>query len=103
MAVRTLEWQNPFGVVETDGINIKKYDEKPIFRNQVNAGVYVLNPSTLTLIPKSEAIDMPALFKKLQEEDERLVAFPIHEQWLDVGQPKDLDYIRLRLDSESND
>jgi dTDP-glucose pyrophosphorylase len=103
MAVRTLEWQSPFGVVETDGVNIRKYEEKPIFRNQVNAGVYVLNPSILTLIPKSESIDMPVLFKKLQEEDRRLIAFPIHEQWLDVGQPKDLEYIRLRFESESKD
>jgi dTDP-glucose pyrophosphorylase len=103
MAVRTLEWQNPFGVVETDGINIKRYDEKPIFHNQINAGVYVLNPSALTLIPKSEAIDMPALFNILKEEDERLIAFPIHEQWLDIGQPKDLEYIRLRFESESKD
>ena len=30
MAVRTYEWQNPFGVVNIDGLDIISLEEKPI-------------------------------------------------------------------------
>ena len=90
MAVRSHEWQNPFGVVQTQGVEIISYDEKPTYRSNVNAGVYVLDPSLLRFIPKSQPFDMPALFEIAGKNFERTVAYPVHEQWLDVGRPKDL-------------
>ena len=90
MAVRSHEWQNPFGVVQTQGVEIISYVEKPTYRSTVNAGVYVLDPAVLKFIPKSEAFDMPSLFELAGKNSERTVAYPVHEQWLDVGRPKDL-------------
>jgi len=90
MAVRVHEWQNPFGVVQTQGIEITGYEEKPISRSHINAGVYVIDPSALGLLTKSAPCDMPTLFELLNAQDERIVAYPIHERWLDVGRPDDL-------------
>ena len=90
MAVRGYEWQNPFGVVETQGIEITGYEEKPISRSHINAGVYVIEPSALKLLAKAAPCDMPSLFELLQRKAERIVAYPIHEPWLDVGRPADL-------------
>jgi NDP-sugar pyrophosphorylase family protein len=90
MAVRSYEWQNPFGVVQVQGVEIIGYDEKPVYRSNVNAGVYVLNPSLLKLIPKSQPFDMPSLFEIAGINSERTVAYPVHEQWIDVGRPDDL-------------
>lgn len=90
MAVRSHEWQNPFGVVQIQGVEIISYDEKPTYRSNVNAGVYVLDPSLLRFIPKSQPFDMPSLFEIAGKNSERTVAYPVHEQWLDVGRPKDL-------------
>lgn len=90
MAVRSYEWQNPFGVVKVQGVEIIDYDEKPVYRSNVNAGVYVLNPSLLKLIPRSQPFDMPSLFEIAGKNSERTVAYPVHEQWLDVGRPDDL-------------
>ena len=90
MAVRSHEWQNPFGVVQIQGVEIISYDEKPTYRSNVNAGVYVLDPAVLKFIPKSEVFDMPSLFEIAGKNSERTVAYPVHEQWLDVGRPKDL-------------
>jgi dTDP-glucose pyrophosphorylase len=90
MAVRSHEWKNPFGVVQIQGVEIISYDEKPTYRSNVNAGVYVLNPSLLRFIPKSQPFDMPSLFEIAGKNSERTVAYPVHEQWLDVGRPKDL-------------
>ena len=89
MAVRLHEWQNSFGVVQTSGIDIIGYEEKPVSRSYINAGVYVINPSALSLMTSSEPCDMPTLFESIQEKEGRVIAYPVHEQWLDVGRPED--------------
>jgi len=33
---------------------------------------------------------MPTLFERLQAKIKRTVAYPMHEPWLDVGKPDDL-------------
>ena len=89
MAVHMYEWQHPFGVVHTEGVNIVGFEEKPIYRSHVNAGVYALNPSTLSLIPPNTHCDMPTLFESIQLEGDRAIVYPMHEPWLDVGRPAD--------------
>ena len=90
MAVRVHEWQNPFGVVQTNGLEIVGYEEKPISRSHINAGVYAIEPSALEFLNKAEVCDMPTLFERMQAQAQRVVAYPIHEHWLDVGRPIDL-------------
>ena len=90
MAVRVHEWQNPFGVVRTQGIEIIGYEEKPVSQNHINAGVYVIEPSAIRHLAKSVPCDMPTLFELLQKDQDKVIAYPIHEPWLDVGRPDDL-------------
>jgi len=90
MAVRVHEWQHPFGVVQTQGVDIVGFEEKPVARTHINAGVYVLEPEALSVLSAGEHCDMPTLFERLQEKAERTVAYPMHEPWLDVGRPDDL-------------
>ncbi len=94
MAVRVYEWQHPFGVVETDGIEITGFDEKPVIKNYINAGVYVLEPGCLGLLQKNQVCDMPELFERLKNAGKKVLAYPMHEPWLDVGRPEDLDKLR---------
>lgn len=89
MSVRQYEWQHPFGVVHTKGVDIVSFEEKPISRTHVNAGVYVLNPEALQVLAPAEACDMPTLFARLQEEQKRTIVYPMYEPWLDVGAPGD--------------
>lgn len=91
MAVRLHEWQHPFGVVEISGVEIVGFEEKPIARTHVNAGVYALNPSALDHLAEGQRCDMPNLFNALKEKGLRTVAYPMHEPWLDVGRPDDLE------------
>ena len=89
MAVRLHEWQNPFGVVRTNGIDFIDFEEKPIARSHINAGVYVLEPCSLEALSHNEHCDMPTLFSRLQERSARTIVYPIHEPWLDVGRKDD--------------
>ena len=90
MAVRVHEWQHPFGVVQTQGINIVGFEEKPVARSHINAGVYALDPDALNVLSADAHCDMPTLFARLQAQGKRTVAYPMHEPWLDVGRPADL-------------
>jgi len=99
MAVRTHEWQNPFGVVQTRGIEIISIEEKPIISSYINAGIYVLEPSILRLLDSNVRCDMPQLFEKLQVNNERVLAYPMHEPWLDIGRPEDLNIARSQQEN----
>lgn len=92
MAVRLHEWQHPFGVVQTAGIDIVGFEEKPVARSHINAGVYALAPDALSSLLAGAPCDMPALFERLQSKAMRTVAYPMHEPWLDVGRPDDLKF-----------
>ena len=85
MAVRVHEWQHPFGVVQIQGVEIVGFEEKPINRSHINAGVYALEPAALSVLAANTHCDMPTLFERLQAKAQRTVAYPMHEPWLDVG------------------
>jgi len=99
MAIKLQEWQNPYGVVKTEGLKIIGYEEKPVFQNYINAGVYVLEPSVIKLLRKNSKYDMPEVFTILQEMNEPVIAYPSHEQWTDLGRLEDL----VRLEEKSQD
>jgi NDP-sugar pyrophosphorylase family protein len=94
MAVQRYEWQHPFGVVETEGVEITGFEEKPIVRTYVNAGVYVLEPEALDALVPGERCDMPTLFGRMKARGGRTIVYPMHEPWLDVGRVEDLERAR---------
>ena len=98
MAVRLHEWQHPFGVVRTKGVDIVGFEEKPISRSHINAGVYVLAPEALEALAPSEHCDMPTLFSRLHEGGARTIVYPMHEPWIDAGDAEDLE--RAQADHE---
>ncbi len=91
MCLREYEYQIPYGVVETDGSIINSIVEKPIKKFFVNAGIYVLSPNVFEFIPKNEFFDMPTLFNNLIEKQKKVLSFPIHEYWLDIGRMSDFE------------
>jgi len=85
MCVREYDFQVPYGVVVVEGNQIQSIEEKPVHKFFVSAGIYMLSPQILDLIPNGEYYDMPTLFEKLIEKNHNTVSFPIHEYWLDIG------------------
>jgi len=93
MAIKKYELQNPYGVVNTKGLEIVSFEEKPIQISYVNAGIYAINPSALRYLQTNEPCDMPDFFQKLKNENHLISAYPIHETWADVGRPIDLSEV----------
>src|SRR5690606_39002460 len=83
--------QVPYGVVETDEHWIVSIKEKPVKRFFVNAGVYVLDNTTLQFIPRGQYFDMPDLFEVLGKEGHDTAVFPVREYWRDIGRRDDYD------------
>ena len=91
MCVREYDFQVPYGVVKLDRHRIASIEEKPIQRFFVNAGIYVLEPEILNLVPHDSYFDMPTLFEKLVEQKRETAVFPIREYWLDIGRMDDFE------------
>jgi NDP-sugar pyrophosphorylase family protein len=89
MAVRQHEIRNQFGVVQIKGLEIEGFEEKPIYRSHVNAGIYALNPAVLNYLEHKRYCDMPVLFDRIKKDSGRTIVYPMHELWLDIGRPED--------------
>lgn len=90
LCVREHELTVPFGVVRTNGSELVGFEEKPTYRHQVNAGIYVIDPELLPLLQPHQFTDMPSLLFSAQEAGHNVAVCPIHEYWLDVGRPESL-------------
>jgi len=80
----------PFGVVQTKDMELIEFEEKPSYHNLINAGLYVINPQLLPLLPLNQKTDMPTLLEIARQAGHRVSVCPIHEDWIDVGRPESL-------------
>jgi NDP-sugar pyrophosphorylase family protein len=91
VAVHTHEFQIPYGVVQINGLEIKSYEEKPIISNLINAGVYALEPDILDLIKEPKFRNMPEILDISKNINKKVIVYPLHESWIDIGRPVDLE------------
>ncbi len=80
-----------YGVVITnpDG-TINRFLEKPswgeVFSDQVNTGIYVIQPEVLELVPPAEVVDWSAdVFPKMLKNKLALFGHPAEGYWTDIG------------------
>ena len=91
VCVHEYETKIPFGVVGLDGTRVLSLTEKPVRRDFINSGVYVLNPGLLSFVPKNQMFNMTDLIEKTLLRGVKVSGFPIHEYWLDVGHPQSFE------------
>ena len=96
LAVHQHEFQVPYGVVETQDFGVTRITEKPVYSYLVTAGIYLIEPKVLRLMPSNQSYDMPDLISSAIEAGLRVVSFPVHEYWMDIGAPD--DYQQAQLD-----
>ena len=79
----------PYGVIEVDNDNVvKSIKEKPSIKSNVSAGIYILNPELINLIPKETFFDITSLFEILLANNKRIGIFQIDDYWMDIGSPE---------------
>ncbi len=83
-----------YGLVETDRDgNIQRFLEKPapdqITTNNINAGIYILEPDTFDRIPSEVAWSIErSYFPSLIERGETFVGYVYDGYWIDIGTPE---------------
>ena len=85
MCVRNYDFQIPYGVVKTNNMRVTAIDEKPKHQFFVNAGIYVLEPDILSMIPVDTYFEMPDLFRTLIEQERTRPCSPfVNTGWISV-------------------
>ncbi|MEW6593979.1 MAG: nucleotidyltransferase family protein [Thermodesulfobacteriota bacterium] len=100
ICVKEYCYEVPFGVIQTDNQRVTRLAEKPVHRFQINAGIYVLDPAALDMVPKNQLFHMTSLIQQLLNNDHPVFSFPVVEEWLDVGRPSDLEKAQCDYASE---
>ena len=88
----------PYGVVKITDHYITHLEEKPRQYFFINAGIYVLEPSVISEMPKYTYLDMTEFIKTLLQKKEKVAAFPVTEYWIDVG--NETDFIKSNNEFE---
>jgi dTDP-glucose pyrophosphorylase len=81
----------PYGELTLDGPRVVRVEEKPRKEYPINAGIYVLDPAVLDLVPREEYFDATDLMELLLARGLPVAAHRIPEYWLDVGRLHDLE------------
>ncbi len=86
MCVKRFSHEIPYACVEFDeAYELKSLREKPNIDYFINAGMYILDPFSLSLLKKDEFFDMPGLFDILCQMNKTVKVFTISDYWLDIG------------------
>src|SRR5919112_496377 len=89
----SVEDPTAYGLVEVDhDMLVRRFLEKPaadeVTTNLVNAGIYVMQPEVLAMIPENQEVSIEReIFPQLQAEG-RLRAYVSSSYWRDIGTPR---------------
>ena len=78
----------PYGICNFNKLgNFLDIKEKQSYNFIVNAGMYILSPKVIELIPENKNYHMTDLIKKAKLNNFKIAVYPIDEDhWVDVGQ-----------------
>ena len=102
IALTPVDDPTSYGLVDTNaGGRVIRFLEKPNWKqvtsNMINAGIYVLEPDTLTQIPPQANFSFEReLFPLLLDQGEPIYAYPSPAYWIDIGTPE--KYLQLHRD-----
>lgn len=97
--IGVLEYQTqiPYGVIEAKGSKVIDLIEKPINKSFISAGMYLVDPQTLSFVSFNQYLDMPDFFKTLISNNLNVNMFPIYEYWQDIGHKEELELARKKV------
>ena len=85
ICVREQIVKSDFGVVNIKKGLLTNIEEKPVNRNLINAGVYIINGDSIPKIKRNTYIDMPEILNKLASNKKKVNIFFVYEKWQDIG------------------
>lgn len=93
IGVRGYTHEIPFGCLEVSDGRVLSLVEKPALSQLINAGIYVLDPTLVTRVPRRH-FPITELFEEALRQGDPVGAFEIADEWIDVGQREQLKQAR---------
>ncbi len=87
----------PYGVLKTAEHHLISIEEKPERRDLCSAGIYVLSPEVLALMPATYRLDMPDLIADVLALGLPVHVFPILEKWFDIGGTAEFERVLVQF------
>lgn len=91
VAARVHKTQSAFGVLSVIGGTVTGVSEKPTYTETVSAGMYMVSPRVLELIPADTQFDMTDLILTLLRKSKTVKAYTFNEPWLAVEQKEQFE------------
>ncbi len=93
IGARSYTHEIPFGCLEVNEDCITSIVEKPTVSQLINAGIYILSPEIIARVPR-RFFPITELFDEAVRQGDRIGAFEIVDEWIDVGQRDQLKQAR---------
>ena len=91
VVTREYALQHPYGVIQVEDGRITGIVEKPTVTDTVSAGIYVIQPSALDVIPEGQFFDMPDLINRLVATGRTVGVYPFAGEWLAIDRIDQLE------------
>jgi len=104
VATTGYSYKVPYGVIGMQDNVITSINEKPELKFLINAGVYVVSPSALDIIPVDTFYNMTDLIQALIDQNRKVETYYIDGKWQDIGtmevyEKVNAEYFRMGIES----
>ena len=90
-----------FGRVIAEGDFISEIEEKPTYLQEVLAGIYVMQPKILRLIPAATYYGVDSLIKDMIAKHHPVCKYLMRDYWIDIGQLSDYEQAKQDFDARA--
>jgi NDP-mannose synthase len=102
IAIKKIITPFAFGNIFFEGDYVTDIQEKPDFVTYIFAGIYVVKPELLKLIPDNEYFGMDQLMKLMLKKNLPITKYEMDEYWLDIGRVEDFEKAQIELQNNFN-
>lgn len=92
-----------YGVLRTDGDALLGIDEKPVRTDLVSAGMYVVEPDLLAMVPGGRVFGMPDLIDRALAAGRPVGVHRVEGDWYDIGNHDEFHRVSRLFAGEASD
>ena len=100
LALRSQEYRSKYGVIHLKNNEVIDFKEKPLIKNYINAGFYIIEPKVLEYLPYNQYFDIPDIIKKLKNQKCKIAGYTLVDNWIDIGNNEDYLKVKDKNDGE---
>ena len=92
--------QSEYGNLVLKGKMIRNIKEKPSHIQNISIGIYAFKTIILKNLKKNKYCDVPTLINRIIKNKKKVVSFPLHENWIDIGDIQKLKIAKKQFNSK---